>query len=108
MSLLYTIKFLVMKALTNDEVAGYLARDLQKWNFEENAIKRDFKFETFVEAFSFMTAIALKVEKIDHHPNWSNSYNKVSISLSTHSAKGITHKDFDLAHEIDGFYIKYE
>jgi len=97
-----------MKALTNDEVASYLALDLQNWTLEENAVHRDLKFKTFVEAFSFMTAIALEVEKMDHHPDWSNSYNKVSISLSTHSAKGITHKDFDLAHIIDNTYKRYE
>lgn len=96
-----------MKALSYDEVAGYLALDLTNWTFDKNAISRDFKFKTFVEAFSFMTAIALEVEKIDHHPDWSNSYNKVNISLSTHSAKGITHKDFDLAHKIDSLYEKY-
>jgi len=97
-----------MKALSNNEVDGYLALDLENWNFEGNTINRDFKFKTFVEAFSFMTAIALEVEKMDHHPDWSNSYNKVRIGLSTHSAKGITHKDFDLAHKIDGIYTKYE
>lgn len=97
-----------MNALTNNEVASYLALDLKKWIFEANTINRDFKFKTFVEAFSFMTAIALEVEKMDHHPDWSNSYNKVRIALSTHSAKGITHKDFDLAHKIDAIYEKYE
>ncbi len=97
-----------MKALSNEEVAGYLALDLQDWTHKENAIKREFKFKTFVEAFSFMTAIALEMEKMDHHPDWSNSYNKVSIALSTHSAKGITHHDFDLAEKIDKTYKKYE
>ena len=97
-----------MKALSNDEVADYLALDLKNWTLEKNAINRNFKFKTFVEAFSFMTAIALEVEKIDHHPDWSNSYNKVGIALSTHSAKGITHKDFDLAHKIDNTYKNYE
>ncbi|SDD20035.1 4a-hydroxytetrahydrobiopterin dehydratase [Williamwhitmania taraxaci] len=96
-----------MKALTKDEIAGYLALNLKDWTFEGNAIKRDFKIETFVEAFSFMTAIALVLEKIDHHPDWSNSYNKVSIVLSTHSAKGITHHDIDLAEKIDGTYKRY-
>jgi 4a-hydroxytetrahydrobiopterin dehydratase len=103
-----TIKTLDMKALSNDQVASHLATHLKNWNFKETAINRDFKFKTFVEAFSFMTAIALEVEKIDHHPDWTNSYNKVSIDLSTHSEKGITQLDFDLADKIDQIYKKYE
>ena len=97
-----------MKALSNDDVTGYLANHLKNWTIKETALHRDFKFKTFVEAFSFMTAIALEVEKMDHHPNWTNSYNKVSIDLSTHSAKGITQLDFDLADKIDQAFNKYE
>ena len=97
-----------MKALSNDDVARYLENQLKNWTFKEKSITRDFKFKTFVEAFSFMTAIALEVEKIDHHPDWTNSYNKVGISLSTHSANGITQNDFDLADKIDQIFKKYE
>ena len=97
-----------MNKLTNEEVANFLKHDLKDWTFEGNAIKRDLKFKTFVEAFSFMTSIALTVEKMDHHPDWSNSYNKVSIVLSTHTAKGITQKDLDLADMINNTYKKYE
>ena len=96
-----------MKTLSNEEVASSLEKDLKEWTFKENAIKRDFKFKTFVEAFSFMTSIALEVEKADHHPDWSNSYNKVSIALSTHSAEGVTKKDIELAGMIDNTYKKY-
>lgn len=97
-----------MKTFTNDEIAGHLANQLKTWTLKEVALHRDFKFKTFVEAFSFMTAIALEVEKIDHHPDWTNSYNKLSIDLSTHSAKGITQMDFDLADKIDQLFKKYE
>jgi len=97
-----------MKTLSNEEVASSLEKDLKEWTFKENAIKRDFKFKTFVEAFSFMTSIALEVEKADHHPDWSNSYNKVSIALSTHSAEGVTKKDIELAGMIDNTYKKHE
>jgi len=97
-----------MKALTNDEVTSYLVNHLKSWTFKETALNRDFKFKTFVEAFSFMTAIALEVEKMDHHPDWTNSYNIVSIALSTHSANGITQMDFDLANIIDQTFKKYE
>ena len=97
-----------MKALSNNEVADHLANKLKNWTLKETSINRDFKFKTFVEAFSFMTAIALEVEKMDHHPDLTNSYNKVGISLSTHSAKGITQLDFDLADKIDQIYMKYQ
>jgi 4a-hydroxytetrahydrobiopterin dehydratase len=93
-----------MKTLSKDEVINYLALHLKNWSFEESVIKRDFKFKTFVEAFSFMTSVALEAEKIDHHPDWSNGYNKVSIALTTHTAKGITEMDFDLARKIDNEY----
>ena len=96
-----------MKALTKEDVASSLKNDLKNWTFKENTIKREFNFKTFVEAFSFMTSIALEVEKANHHPDWSNSYNKVSISLSTHSAEGITKKDLELAEMIDNTYEKY-
>jgi 4a-hydroxytetrahydrobiopterin dehydratase len=97
-----------MNAILKDEVFKYLNSHLKKWTLSENGIKRDFKFKTFVDAFSFMTAIALEAEKIDHHPDWSNVYNSVSISLNTHSAKGITQLDFDLAQKIDHLFKNYE
>lgn len=90
-----------MKALTKTEVKKYLSANLKNWSFDGEYIKRDFKFKTFVQAFSFMTAVALEAEKIDHHPEWNNVYNKVTINLNTHDAKGITQLDFDLAGIID-------
>lgn len=72
------------------------------WQEQDKKLKRDFEFASFVEAFSFMTKVALIAEKMDHHPDWSNTYNKVSISLSTHDQGGIvTDKDRRLAQEID-------
>jgi len=77
---------------------------LPSWTYdsERDAISREFKFQNFSEAFAFMTRVALLAEKADHHPDWSNSYNRVSIALSTHSAGGVTRKDIDLATAIDG------
>jgi 4a-hydroxytetrahydrobiopterin dehydratase len=97
-----------MKTFSDHEISENLSRNLKDWAFEKGMIKRDFKFKNFVEAFSFMTAIALEAEKSDHHPEWSNVYNKVSIALSTHSANGITQMDFDLATKIDIAYKSYE
>lgn len=93
-----------MKALQKKEVANYLSLHLKKWALIENSINRKLEFKTFVEAFSFMTAIAMEAEKLSHHPDWSNSYNKVSIKLSTHSSNGITQLDLDLANIIDKIY----
>ena len=72
------------------------------WKEENNTLTREFKFKNFVEAWSFMTRVALTVEKMNHHPEWSNVYNKVTITLTTHD-KGntITDKDRELANKID-------
>lgn len=96
-----------MKAFTNNEVAVFLKDNLLDWTFEKNSITRNFKFKTFIEAFSFMTAIALVAEKMNHHPDWSNSYNKVNIALTNHEAKGVTQQDFDLAIKIEGIFKNY-
>ncbi len=96
-----------MKALTKQEVELFLTDNLSDWNFDENTIIRNFKFKSFVEAFSFMTAVALEAEKLNHHPDWSNSYNKVSVALTNHAAKGVTQLDFDLAKKIDRIFERY-
>lgn len=75
---------------------------LTGWTIEngEKELKRSFKFKDFSEAFCFMARVALLAEKAGHHPDWSNSYNKVEIVLSTHDAGGLTQKDVDLAQGI--------
>jgi len=72
------------------------------WTKENNSLKKTFKFKDFNQAFGFMTRVALAAEKMDHHPNWVNVYNRVEITLNTHSAGDIvTAKDKKLASEID-------
>ena len=72
------------------------------WTEQNNALKRTFTFKNFSEAFTFMTHVALAAEKMDHHPYWVNVWNKVEITLNTHSAGDIvTDKDRKLAAEID-------
>lgn len=71
------------------------------WIVKGKFLHRELTFKNFIEAFSFMTAVALVAEKSNHHPIWKNAYNKVSFSLNTHEANGITTKDFDLAKSID-------
>lgn len=72
------------------------------WEEKDNMLKRSFEFKDFVEAFSFMTKVALLAEKMDHHPNWTNVYNKVDISLTSHDKGNIvTERDKRLAQAID-------
>ncbi len=72
------------------------------WQEEDNKLKRTFEFENFVEAFGFMSQVAILAEKMDHHPWWSNVYNKVEIELTTHDAGNtVTEKDRALAEAID-------
>ncbi len=73
------------------------------WKFNENGIEKTFEFKDFVRAFAFMTIIAMEAEKLRHHPEWSNVYNKVSIRLTTHDAGGITDVDFQLAERIEKY-----
>ncbi|MCB9170672.1 MAG: 4a-hydroxytetrahydrobiopterin dehydratase [Flavobacteriales bacterium] len=72
------------------------------WKETNERLERRFQFKDFSEAFAFMTRVALAAEKMDHHPEWSNVYNRVDIALSTHSAGGkVTEKDRALAAQID-------
>ena len=73
-----------------------------------DAIQREFVFKDFNGAFTFMTQVALAAEKADHHPEWSNVYNKVRVTLSTHDAGGVTQKDLDLARFIDAAYARFK
>lgn len=67
------------------------------------SIAKNFSFRNFSEAFAFMTRVAMAAEKLDHHPDWSNSYKTVEVSLSTHDAGGLTELDFRLAARMDRF-----
>lgn len=72
------------------------------WREENNSLVRTFEFKNFIEAFGFMSKVALIAEKMDHHPNWYNTYNKVEVKLNTHSEGSIvTDKDRKLAEAID-------
>jgi 4a-hydroxytetrahydrobiopterin dehydratase len=77
--------------------------DLTGWKMAEgrDALTRSLKFTDFSAAFGFMTRVALAAEKLDHHPEWSNVWNRVEITLSTHDAGGLTQRDIDLARIID-------
>ena len=73
------------------------------WTNDNNVLYKKFEFKNFSEAFAFMTRVAIEAEKLDHHPKWTNVYNRVEIWLSTHDAENIiTDKDKKLAAKIDG------
>lgn len=79
------------------------------WEEKNNALHTSLKFKDFVEAFGFMTSVAILAEKQNHHPEWSNVWNTVNIKLTTHDAGNtITEKDRVLAQSISDLYIKYE
>ena len=92
----------MIKKFARDELPELLSQ-LTQWQLsaDKSAIQRSFKFADFNEAFGFMTRVAIKSQEMDHHPDWSNAYNKVDITLSTHAAKGLTERDIKLATFID-------
>jgi 4a-hydroxytetrahydrobiopterin dehydratase len=90
------------RVLTDDEIANAL-RDLPQWSVSDGKLHRELKFGDFVEAFGFMTKVAIVAEKHDHHPEWFNVYNKVVLDLSTHDVGGISPLDVELAKQVDHF-----
>ncbi|MDC1365170.1 4a-hydroxytetrahydrobiopterin dehydratase [Algibacter sp.] len=89
-----------MNKLTKQDIEAKLLR-FPDWEYYENAIHAEFEFENFKDCFSAMSRIAFECEALKHHPDWSNVYNVLTISLSTHDAGGVTNKDFKLAEAIE-------
>ena len=85
--------------LSEAQIAVELGK-LDGWSVVKGNLHRIFEFKDFSQAFAFITRVALAAEKMDHHPDWSNAWNKVTVDLSTHSAGGLTKNDFDLAAKI--------
>ena len=72
-------------------------QSLPGWNISNRKLRKDFTFETFNQAFGFMTRAAMEIEKMNHHPEWFNVYNRLTVELTTHDAGGITQNDINLA-----------
>lgn len=89
-----------MSKLPENQIKEML-KDLDGWEYSDNALHTTIEFSDFKDCFSVMTRIAFEAEKLNHHPEWSNVYNKLSITLTTHEAGGLTEKDFFLAQIID-------
>ena len=97
-----------MQRLDEDQRTRAL-EELSGWRHDpaRDAILRTFKFENFIDAFAFMTAVALEAEKANHHPEWSNVYGEVSILLTTHDVGGLSERDIDLARKITGVWSRF-
>jgi 4a-hydroxytetrahydrobiopterin dehydratase len=89
-----------MTALSSDAINAALA-ELPGWSLEGGKLHRQFQFPSFVEAFGFMSSVALVAESMGHHPEWFNVYNRVTVDLTTHDAGGITDKDIALARKMN-------
>ncbi len=89
-------------ALSAEEIQARMI-DAPGWEHRDGALRREFTFANFSEAFAFMTRVALLAEKLDHHPDWSNSWNKVTMAIASHAAGGITERCFELAAGANAF-----
>ena len=86
--------------LTDAEINAQL-EGISGWTVEDEKLHKEFQFDSFVEAFGFMASVALIAESMNHHPEWFNVYNRVTVDLATHDAGGISALDFELAKKID-------
>ena len=89
-----------MTKATESEIQKVIA-ELGSWKINDGKLHREYRFRDFVQAFGFMSQVALLAERAAHHPEWFNVYNQVVVDLTTHEAQGITQKDFDLAREME-------
>ena len=91
---------MAVRKATDQEIEDFLD-DFGSWTVADGKLHREYVFHNFVQAFGFMTQVALVAERAGHHPEWFNVYNRVVVDLTTHEAQGITQKDFDLAREME-------
>ncbi len=91
---------MALTKLSSNEINSRLT-ELSGWELQNGKLHREFQFSDFVEAFGFMTRVALLAEAAGHHPEWFNVYNTVRINLATHDVDGVSQADFDLAIKID-------
>ena len=90
-----------MATALDDAAVATKQTEVPEWEVADGALRRELTFANFSEAFGFMTRVALVAEKMNHHPDWSNSWNKVTISISSHDAGGLTEQCFELAAKVD-------
>lgn len=107
---------ILLSSMSNDQQKRYVKlsgseiesaiSSLEGWSIKDSKFHRSFKFKNFVAAFTFMTEVALHAEKMDHHPEWFNVYDTVTIDLMTHDVNGISDQDIKLANLINSIYDK--
>ena len=85
-----------MMRLSETEITKELKK-LEGWAIKDNKLHKEFQFDSFNQAFGFMTRAAMEIEKMNHHPEWFNVYNRITVDLTTHDAGGITNNDINLA-----------
>lgn len=90
-----------MSTVLDDYEIGERLKALPGWVYTEGKLHTEFQFSDFKEAFAFMTACAQEAEKLNHHPDWSNSWAMVKIDLTTHDVEGVTELDFKLAEKME-------
>lgn len=95
-----------MDCLSKEEIGLQMQLVDPSWKLNETSIERDLVFADFKEAFAFMVSVSVIAEQLNHHPNWSNIYNKVWITLSTHDVGGLTALDFSFAKAVDQVLLK--
>lgn len=88
------------KKLSQEEIAASL-KSLNGWTIESGKLHKEFKFKNFIEAFGFMSRVALIAEGMNHHPEWFNVWNKVVVDLTTHDVGGISNFDFEFAGKVE-------
>ena len=91
----------------NDQQVTEALAGLDGWQLADGKLHREFKFGDFIEAFGFMSRVALAAERMDHHPEWANVYRTVDIYLITHDVGGVTEKDFELLEKIEKLIGKH-
>jgi 4a-hydroxytetrahydrobiopterin dehydratase len=94
------------QTLTDDELSSVL-QQLRDWSVQAGKLHREYRFPDFAHAFGFMATAAVLIEKRNHHPEWLNVYNRVTVDLTTHDAGGITQKDVELARLLDSIAARF-
>jgi 4a-hydroxytetrahydrobiopterin dehydratase len=105
--LTYQENIMASTQLLAPEELNQVISELEGWSIENNKLHKRYQFRSFVEAFGFMTSLALVAESMGHHPEWFNVYNRVTIDLTTHDAGGITNLDVDFAKKANALAVKF-
>lgn len=92
-----------MQTYTEESAKPFLD-NLKEWNFKDNAIEKNFRYKNFTQALGFIVQVGVLAERMNHHPELFNVYNKVNIRLNTHDSGGVTTKDFELATQVESLF----